>query len=568
MELSLKPYHKNTFPLQGFLVKSMGLKFWLEKLQQLQIELKEVQVFAIPDTTPNSIWGCFVMMLSGYKEVKLPGIQNCQSLQGRLFIPEFSILHPKLHALEIEQLFLRNPHIFHPEFGLFELETPLDWSEVLEIPLAGSNEIIAPYRTPEYPSTILKIEVKAIPPEELLKDLEQKVVPENRSLKEDALNWKEKLKYNFLKPLFTSSENSKGKPTGVKSWLKPIANAMKSFFPKGHKKLETLTQDFQDLEKRNQSEMNKLLNLFKNNPEEALKYAIPLDFNGSSRGGDAGLFKLSRQWGSFSLFGNHNRQSSGGYVQFHDEALQRLQSQYQQAASNFIKEKKYDKAAFIYMKLLKSNHLAAQTLENGELYSEAASVYLKHLSNKQKAAECYEKGRMTSDAIGLYKELKMNEKVGDLYLSLNKIDDANLHYKIVVDQYKVEHKYLKASTILRLKMQNPHAAQETLFTGWVENKDRFNCLKNYFNGIENVTELSNEIDRVYKNHTDEENRAEFLKALKYEFRKDEKLAKQTKEIAYEIVSEIASYNPKILNELTAFNKDAMITKDITRFKVR
>jgi hypothetical protein len=537
------------------------------QLQHIQINLNDVRVFAIPDTTPNSIWGCFVMMLHDFKEIKLPRIQNCQSLQGRLYLPEFSILHPKIHALEIEHLFSKNPHIFHPEFGLFELQTPLDWSEVLEIPLAGSNEIIAPCRTPEYPSTILKIEVKAIPPEELLKNLEQKVVPKKRSFKDEALNGKEKIRYNLLKSIFKPSKENKGKGIRIKDWFKPVAYGMRSFLPKGKEQLQNMAQDFEDLEKRNESEMNKLLNMLKNNPEEALKYAIPIDFNGTSRGGNAGLFKLGRQWGVFNLFGsNRNYGGGSGYISLKDEAVARLQNQYNESAKNFIADNKYDKAAFIYLKLLNNPYLAAKTLEDGQLYPEAASVYLKSVNSKHKAAECYEKGRMTTEAINLYKELAMHEKVGDLYTGLSNEKEANVHYNYVVVNYKEDHKYLKASMILRSKMKNPAAAQELLLTGWLENRDPFNCINNYFNAIEEETELMQEIERIYKNHTDDDNITLFLKALRFEFKKSDALAKQTKEIAYQIISEQAAYHPKIVSELTAFNKDGMITKDIMRFK--
>ena len=61
MNLRIKPWSKNTYPLQGILIKGSDLKHWLYQLQILEIDINTVPVFAIPDTSPNSIWGCFVI---------------------------------------------------------------------------------------------------------------------------------------------------------------------------------------------------------------------------------------------------------------------------------------------------------------------------------------------------------------------------------------------------------------------------------------------------------------------------------------------------------------------------
>jgi hypothetical protein len=231
-----------------------------------------------------------------------------------------------------------------------------------------------------------------------------------------------------------------------------------------------------------------------------------------------------------------------------------------------VKEKKYDKAAFVYLKLLKNNHLAATTLENGKLYTEAASVYLKYLQNKEKAAQCYETGRMTNEAIELYKELNKNEKVGDLYTDINNKIEANYHYQIVVEDYKQKNQYIKAALLLKNKMDARHSAQEILLNGWRNNYDRYNCINNYFANIEDESLLTKEINAIYKSETDLTNKEDFLKALKIEYKKGDNIAAQTKAIAYEIVSTLAKSNPNILNDLTAFNKDTHLKTDINRFK--
>lgn len=569
MKLRIKPWSKNTYPLQGILIKGPNLKDWLYRLQILEIDINTVPVFAIPDTSPNSIWGCFVDLKQvTSNDFKLQSVQFCQSIKDALFIPELSTLYPKISPSEIAILFSRCPHIFHPEFGLFELENPIVWQDVLEIPLEQSCVMTAPQIAAFQPQIIRKIEIKALPPEDILKNLEENTFPKKETFGDKPLSWIEKIKFQLLKSVFKTSETSEGvKKTEKSNWLSAMALLLDKILPNSKKLLKKFEIDFEDLEKRNHSELEKLMQLFKNNPEEALKYAIPIDNEGTNRGGDKATFSMSKRWQSFNLFGNNGTRGNGN-VLFEDDSMVKLQQHYNQTAANFIKEKKYEKAAFVYMKLLKNNQMAANTLEDGKLYPEAAALYLKYLNNKERAALCYEKGRMTTDAIGLYKELKMDEKVGDLYQSINKRKEAFEYYNYVVENLKKTDQYVKASLLLRNKMEDKASAQDMLLAGWREQKDSFNCINNYFVNIEDVQILSKEIDKIYRNETNEKSKSEFLKALKYEHKKDAILAIQTKELAYEIVSELAKINPAILNELSAFNKDAQLSKDITRYKTQ
>lgn len=569
MNLRINPCSKNTYPLQGILIKGTDMKQWLYQLQILEVDINTVPVFAIPDTSPNSIWGCFVdMKQSISNDYILQNVQYCQCIDDRLFIPELSILFPKLNPSEIAILFAKCQHIFHPEFGLFELENPIDWLAFLEIPVPQNYVISEPHITAFRPQIVQKIELKALPPEIQLQNLEENSFPMKESFIEKPLNWQEKIKYRLLKSVFISSETGAGVKQPKKSnWFTTMVLNLANILPSGGKLFERLENDFEDLQKRNLSEMEKLMLLFNSDPEEALKYAIPIDNEGTNRGGDKGTFSLSQRWKSFKLFDNRGASGSGNVV-LQKDSIDKLQQQYYQAATNFIKDKNFEKAAFVYMKLLKNNQMAANTLEEGKLYPEAAALYLKYMNNKEKAASCYEKGRMISDAIGLYKDLKMYEKVGDLYQSINNQKEAIEHYNYVVENYKTNDQYVKASLLLANKMNDKSSAQDTLLAGWRAQKDSFNCINNYFANIEDIQLLSKEIDRIHRSETNDRNKPVFLKALKYEHKKDALIAKQTKELAYEIISELAITNPNILNELVAFNKDRQLSKDITRYKLK
>src|SRR5690606_12145948 len=123
-------------------------------------------------------------------------------------------------------------------------------------------------------------------------------------------------------------------------------------------------------------------------------------------------------------------------------------------AHTLIKQKEFHQAAFVYLKLLRNPALAAQALEVGNHFQEAATLYLQNGGNKSKAAECYEKGHMIAEAIELYKELKENEKVGDLFVRIGNRPEANFYYEKVVENYIEKEQYVKGSLIYKHKMND------------------------------------------------------------------------------------------------------------------
>lgn len=420
MYLQIKPSQNNTFPLSGILIRGNSLRHWLQQLQSLRVNLQQVPVYVIPGSFPNSVWGCFAMLpLEQWKEKTLNANEPCQYVYHNLYIPAYATIYPLLNAAEAAKLFANAPHILHPEFGLVALENPIVWSELLIPPGRNEHIIDSPQPAPFIPKEIKHAEIHALPPEEVIKSMEERDFPSKEKFSDKPLNWVEKIKLGILKTLFGSAKTGENKEKKDKNlftkWVEKISDKMG---PRVNQWIQQQQENLQDLERRNQTEMEKLMALFKNNPEEALKYAIPLDEGGTGRGGTTARFEMSKLRNNFDLFGRSN--ANGGSTSFEMDVYQKLQQQYNETARSLIAQKDYRKAAFVYMKLLKNNQLAAQTLEDGKMHAEAASIYLKYLQNKAKAAECYEKGQMFSDAIELYKELNENEKVGDLYMMQQK----------------------------------------------------------------------------------------------------------------------------------------------------
>lgn len=576
MELSLRPYHKNNHPLSGILIRGASAKVWAVEADKMGFSMNQVTIYPLPDLVANSVWGCLLVPHPGVEGIEVGKNNRCQLVSGKLFIPENSTIYPKLSEEEVNHLFPRNQYVFHPHFGLVELEETFDWSTVIEAAPGLDVDVRMPARSIEIPTKVNRFLINPVPPEEVLKKMEEEIFPKKEKMKDKPLNLLEKVKLRGLRALFKKADdkgkegtsNSSGniEQVGKASWLDKILG--KAFSKKTPKWLNKLEQDYEDLEERNQKEVDKLLDMFKKNPKEALKYALPLNEGGAPRGGTEGLYQLSKLWAGFNIFGNDRPSQGGGSSVLGGDYYTRLHTQYHNTAQELIKNGEYMEAAFIYMKLLKSPYLAAQTLENGKRYQEAASLYLKQPNMKEKAAECYEKGNMFPQAIDIYKELNdKEEKIGDLYYQMNDVEEGNGYYYKAVDKHTQNDQYVKASLIQRDKLRNLESAQNTLMDGWRQGTDGQNCLQNYFDNIGDTNDLAHEIDAIYERETNDKNKGVFLQVLKHEHGKNTQLAPVTRQIAYEIISEKARKNPGIVSELKAFKQeDKIILKDLIYYK--
>ncbi len=568
MELQIKLSGKNIYPIGGFLIKSPLVSEWLEQIELLDLTLADIQVFAIPNTTANSIWGCFVIS-ADFDKTKIGKNQLCQKVITNLYIPEKAALFPSLSIVEIDALFEKGKHIIHPEFGLVTLTEKVDWQQLIITPKFEQINSVKPNAGVYIPNVIKSFQLKPVSPEEMLKQLDEKAFPKKQKMPNEELNILEKLKLLGLKTLF----NSKKEGTKTTSEKTPLLNALENISNKLFKNRngnwsENLQQDFEELEKRNQAAIDQFLEMLKNNPEEALKYAIPLDEHGSTRGNsDMGQFSLSLRWMSllFSEMGIGSG-GSGGSIDLGDKYFI-LQQQYHKTAEDLLAKNEFQKAAFVYLKLLKNPYKAAEALEKGKYYSEAAAIFYKN-NFKKNAAECYEKGKMTNEAINIFKELKDNEKVGDLYSTLHNTKEANVYYNLVADNYITNNQFIKASVVYKNKMHDASLGQQVLLKGWNNNIEAINCLNSYLTNIPDLKLVEQEINRIYKTEITTQNREQFLTVVQYQFDKNHPFKDDLKEIGYNIIAEQIPFNKSIVSELKVFNKtDKELTKDMVRFKI-
>lgn len=564
MQLSVKPYHKNLYPRGGILVRGARVTDWLREIETMGVSLSETDVYPVAGTVANTIWGCLLVQKTD-QPVDPGSNVYCQCVRGKLFIPEHSRLYPELSAAELDKALKDRPNLFHPETGWIELPEPLEWSDLLVLPAGTNRTVITPEETVFIPSRAYTFYKQSLPIEEVLEGLDQELFPDRKPNTAPLSRW-EKMKLKLLRLLFGKPQPPEApEPT---NWFRRLLSRWRTKLRS--RWLDKLQASLDDLEERNNREVDKLLDLFRKNPREALKYAIPIDNDGISRGTGSGSYMLSRMWENLSVLGNlmgnaggRGSASGSASVRLGKSQVDRLNQEYRNTAQHLIKNKEYQQAAFVYLRLLKDYYSGADALEKGGLYAEAASIYLKYANNKIRAAECYEKGKLPLEAIELYKELQRDEKVGDLYLSIGKRKEARPWFEKVIDQYTRNQQYVKAAVLYRDKLAQPTEAQALLLQGWKDDKDAVNCLSFYFSAIDESQQLQREIQTLYVQETDGNNREKYLQVLKHQFGRYKEIQDTIRDIAYEIVAQKIADDPFITSELQAFNnKDKRLAKDI------
>ncbi len=568
MQLQIESHHKNSAPLQGLFIKGQAPRAWLQAAEPLAYPLAQLRFHPLPGKHPNSLWGCLLVLPRPLETPISMPYPAAQWVEQQLFIPEFTRLRPALAVGELTRLLGSGQYCLHPSLGFIQLEPALNWAEMLDLPFEHVAACRRPANSIQLPSKIKGFEVQAVEPELMIQMLEELVDQNSENApKEGPLSAIEKIRLEFYKNLFKDENDHNEAPkTGLMKGLGALGrlfSGKKPGWPEQWKK------DFEQLQQRNQKTLEHLLKMLKENPEEALKYALPLNHNNTgSTSSSPGALELSKIWEDFSLFNNKAGSSRGGESKgISENAFLQLWEQYKKTAEELRQKGAYKKAAFVYLKLLKDYQRAAEVLEEGHYYKEAAAIYLKYLKNKEKAAAAYVKANAISKAIELYLELGQHEKAGDLYMRLHKEEEAMQQYKLVVMNCLQYNQYLKASFVYEQKMQLPDSAQRVRLNGWKQNYDAYNCLNNYFNAFDDAEELMPAILDIYQQHCKTYQYRTFIHLLKLEFGKWQVLQAPIRRLVYEIVAENAKEQPELVQQLQYFKpEDKQLIKDLWRFK--
>jgi tetratricopeptide (TPR) repeat protein len=211
------------------------------------------------------------------------------------------------------------------------------------------------------------------------------------------------------------------------------------------------------------NELERLAELLKSMPDEALKYALPLW--GLTRGLTQGGSSLTPNSTNFDL-NALSRASPSSNWDASDSLHERLTRQYRQLAQREMELGRYRRAAYIYGHLLGDFQSTAFALERGKFFAEAASIHRDKLNNKMAAAECLERGGLLVDAAVMFEEIQAYERAGDLYQKLENVDRARQLYERVIEGYLLKQDVVRAAATVEQKLNDMDRSMKLLHGAW------------------------------------------------------------------------------------------------------
>ncbi len=569
LTLHLEPAARNNYPLQGILIQGSSPSSWLQALLDLNLDENQVVCYAIPDRQPNQLWGCLVVLSRVIKAAAVAPHLALQCAHNYLFLPENSQLSPVLSADSLERILYNKHHFLHPTLGLIELFEPINWANVLRTPPQHQLTSRAPEEGLPIPERIRIVTVEAAPIEDSLGQLDA-AVPEREDLEEAPLTAAEIFRLRKLRAWREAHLNNEGTnqstpATGL--WAR-LQQKIRSTPPW----TDDLQTELDALEKRYQNPMNRLVDLLKEDPEKALRYAIPLNNGQVGRGygsnEDGGNWDWMPRWASTSLFQQGGGYGSGRSYNVPNNQYYELQQQYRAAAADLIQQGKFSKAAFVYLRLLREPKRAAEVLVMGELYEQAASIYLKYLNDEANAAECYEKANRLEKALFLYKKLERNVKVGNLYELLGKQGLALVFYEKALEDLIIKKNYVLAANFCKDIIKDLERAKDLALRGWKHGHNPQNCLHFYIDNLNNWSERRLFLQEFYTEGHVAKAINTFLNILRFVYAEEVEQQAWVRPLAYQIITDHAPQDINLLRQLFYFNgKDAHLSKDILRYRL-
>ncbi|MEO0734527.1 MAG: hypothetical protein AAFZ52_16950 [Bacteroidota bacterium] len=557
MELRLKQHDQDPYPTCGFFIEGNDLTAWISALDRLGLDPAQLRLYGLPTRQANVVWGCLVLTTTKLSTAQLGSLATAHRAAGRLIVPAKSLVEPVLTNYDRERLFGKDTYVLHPEFGLCKLPEHLNLSDHFAMGAIARLPTLRPADHHVASGEILAFSVAASPPGDIALELQTEVPREK--MEDKPLSPLEKIRLKLYQSVLTEG--------GDQATTEQLRRLAAKLGQSGTDAVQKILDDFNNLQERNKKEVDKLLSLMQKDPEASLRYAIPLDEHGYSRGGLTGAFKMQDRGLDFSLFGGRRSGGNGNSVSLGDE-FNRLREQYITTAKELEAAGKHEKAAYVYLKLLKDYTAAALTLKKGRHYEKAAVVYLRYLKNEAAAAECYETGKIYDEAVRLYKKMEKWEKVGDLNVLQGNEAAAHTAYEHQLQIELEQNAFVKAANLTKHKLHDLPRAQDILLRGWDENRDAYNCLQYYLANIPSDEAAWRELQRIGNHQLNAQNETLFLRVLSGEYAKQREHQEEIRDLAYEICARLLPAGKISAHRLLEFNdKNSRLRADTLRYEL-
>jgi tetratricopeptide (TPR) repeat protein len=541
--LGLQYREQQQYTIAGAFIPGHSAAAWLAEINSWGIPMSSLKALLIPENKQSiSAAGLFVILtpdqLTQTSHIRHP----YQLMGGKLFIPATAVLTPAVTPYELSALLIWDWQVFHPVLGFigFEEKDVIDISELLSFtaPLASDWEYarmgIAARRKLQRISVLT-------PETDIFSDISRLIGHQ---------------------PLSALPDTGSSLPQ-TNSILQKIWYLFLGFL--GSKTGQFTFGSTNDIEKKRNQELEKLLRMFEEDEDTALQYALPLDSPYEHRGTTHQSTSLQRNDTNFRLTGLGG--GAPGDVWDAGNYRYELRKKYELAAKAAIAAGDFKKAAYVYAHLLGDYAGATNVLEQGGYYRDAAVMYKTHLNNPGAAARCLENGGLLLEAIEIYASLQQFEKAADLHMMLDQREEAITLYNKAAQTALRNNDILGAASIMQRKLEDVAQAKQALLQGWNQHIQTTTCLQQYLEL--SGDNLEQEFHFIYKNHLTtalENNFLQVLSTVEKRFQQEAVTAIAT-DMAYEIISKQSlNGNTENLSLLNSFvPEDRLLQGDCNRF---
>jgi tetratricopeptide (TPR) repeat protein len=465
---------------------------WVEEICRWQVPQDKLRLWILPRSMADrGAAGVFVLLPAGLSPRCQPRGLPFGAIAQKLFLPVDSLLWPPVEPRELNPL--SELLVFHPGIGLVGFE-PKDGLTVADLlrqppsrvenwnfarpgvalnPRLRSVELIAPLD----PNQLFGDAPKEIGTDPVT-DLPPAPGEPGRTMLGRTVSRIDRLLAGGLAALLRGLPHT----APHRTWVNKLEDWAAA-------RAAGLAKAFEDLRHK---ELNRLLRQLENDPEQGLRFAIPLS-QLAHRGLAPPGNRLTPRNPNFDL--GHLR--GGGAADFWslpaDLQLQ-LRNKYRELANRELRLGRFRRAAYIHAELLGDLEAAASVLKQGKHFREAAVVYKDHLRRPREAAQCLAEGGLITEAIALYEAEQCFIEIGNLYLQVGQLEQAQEAFEKEVQRQLAAGNRIGAAQFLETKLEAPERAWEILAQGWPNSTQATKCLEAQFEWLARYSNHSRAAD--------------------------------------------------------------------------
>lgn len=496
IELHLKYTSAPQRPVAAWLVEGATSAQWLAELVAWRTSLKGARLFVVP-TSPTDSTPCGVLVTGVARSavagaagsfVASPRVRAYGVVQRRLYLPVEASWEPQASAVDVEAALpdaddraAATLYLWHPRAGLvsFAPSAALGVADLLAA---------APAATERWDAAVPGVAISA-----RLLSLDPVHVPSAKEVLDEGRDDIGSQPLDADKMPRAPQEPPPGAASSIRRAVdKKLAQGVMWFTDKlpGNAPEPTWINKLRDwaagrlsgitqsLEASRHRELARLMNLLLNDPDQGLKFALPMG-GGEGRGIATPSNRLGERSVDFSLRGLGGGRPTDTW-DVSDELRRQLTERYRELAAREIALGRHRRAAYIFATLLNDVQTAALTLEDGRHFREAAALFEEKLKRPLEAARCLRQGGLRSEAIALYRRLGEHEIVGDLHAELEQFDEARAAWRTAVEEKLKAADPFGAARLLELKLNDADEAYEKLLAAWPHTKQAVICLTEAF----------------------------------------------------------------------------------------